>query len=184
MVFGSAEGGALRYFIIDQDKGYTDIPNPVNWFYKLGPGDAMKSIQKFPDREIFLIHTGDSPTYIDFMTEPMIMVTEKVKKCLQLYEPNMQFKEIVLLDREKKKSQNYFVPKFTELDCMTDRSTYTNWNYDVNYVELDEQKIGDKAIFILKGPEKRNIIVRLDVAESLLRRGTKGFILKETDVKG
>ena len=47
---------------------------------------------------------------------------------------------------------------------MTDRSTYTNWNYDVNYVELDEQKIGDKAIFILKGPEKRNIIVRLDVA--------------------
>lgn len=111
------------------------------------------------------------------------MVTEKVKKCLKLYEPNMPFKEIVLLDRQKKMAQNYFVPRFVELDCLTKRSEYTNWNYDLKYTELDGKKVGDKAIFTIKGPEKRNIVVRLDVAESLLRRGAKGFLLKETDVK-
>lgn len=173
----------MRYFILEQDKGYTDIPEPVNWFQKLGPGDAMKSVQKFPDREIFMVKTGDSPLFIDFMTEPMVLVTEKVKKCLKLYEPNMPFKEIVLLDRQKKMAQNYFVPRFVELDCLTKRSEYTNWNYDLKYTELDGKKVGDKAIFTIKGPEKRNILVRLDVAESLLRRGAKGFLLKETDVK-
>ncbi len=174
----------MRYFILYQDKGYTNIPRPVKWFQKLGPGDAMKSIQKFPDREIFMIETGEDPLFIDIMTEPVIMVTEKVKKCLQLYEPNIPFKEIVLLDRKKRITQNYFVPKFVELDCLTGRSEYTNWNYDLKYAELDRRKIGDKAIFTVKGPEKRNIIIRLDAAESLLRRGAKGFMLKETDVKG
>ncbi len=174
----------MRYFILHQDQGYTNIPSPVKWFQKLGPGDAMKSIQKFPDREIFMMETGEDPLFIDIMTEPVIMVTKKVKKCLQLYEPNIPFKEIVLLDRKKRITQNYFVPKFVELDCLTDRSEYTNWNYDLKYAELDRKKIADKAIFTVNGPEKRNIIIRLDAAESLLRRGAKGFMLKETDVKG
>lgn len=173
----------MRYFILEQDKGYADIPNPVNWFQKLGPGDAMKSVQNFPDREIFMVRTGDSPIFPDFMTDPMVMVTEKVKKCLWLYEPNIPVKEIVLLDRQKRMTRNYYVPKFAELDCLTEGSKYTNWNYDLEYAELDEEKIGDKAIFMLKGPEKRNIVARMDVVESLLRRGAKGFLPKETDVR-
>ena len=174
----------MRYFIIEQDKGYTDIPESVSWFQKLGPGDAMKSVQNFPDREIFMVKTGDSPVFIDFITEPMVMVTERVKKCLQLYEPNLPFKEIVLLDSKKRMARNYFVPRFSELDCLTGRSEYTNWNYDLKYAELDVGKIKDKAVFTIKGPQKRNIVIRLDVAESLLRRGAKGFLLRETDVKG
>lgn len=174
----------MRYFTLKQDRGYTNIPSPVSWFQKLGPGDAMKSVQNFPDREIFMVKTGDSPVFIDFMTEPMVMVTEKVKKCLQLYEPNMPFKEIVLLDSKKRMARNYFVPRFAELDCLTGRSEYTNWNYDLRYAELEVGKIRDKAVFTIKGPRKRNIVIRLDVAESLLRRGAKGFLLRETDVKG
>lgn len=34
----------MRYFILKQDKGYTNIPDLVNLFQKLGPGDAMKSV--------------------------------------------------------------------------------------------------------------------------------------------
>lgn len=131
-----------------------------------------------------MIETGEDALFIDIMTDPIVMVTKKVKNCLQLYEPNVPFKEIILLDRKKRVTQNYFVPGLAELDFLTDRSEYTNWNYDLKYAELDKKKIGDKAVFTVKGPEKRNIIIRLDVAESLLRRGAKGFLLRETGVKG
>ncbi|MDE5823396.1 MAG: hypothetical protein K2H91_01740, partial [Lachnospiraceae bacterium] len=85
---------------------------------------------------------------------------------------------------KKRMARNYFVPRFAELDCLTGRSEYTNWNYDLRYAELEVGKIRDKAVFTIKGPRKRNIVIRLDVAESLLRRGAKGFLLRETDVKG
>ena len=40
-------------------------------------------------------------------------------------------------------------------------------------------ELKDKAVFTVKGPQKLNIAVRLDAAESLLRRGVKGLMFKE-----
>ncbi len=173
----------MRYFLLRQDMGYANIPRPVNWFDKLIPGKAMESLRRIPDREVFRVKTGEQTVFIDFMADPFAMVSEKAKKCFSLFEPNMPFKEIVLLDKEKREAQNYFVPFFTELCCLTENSRYTNWNYDLNYIELDESKIRDKAVFILKGPKKQNIIIRLDAVESLLRREAEGFTLKEVEVR-
>ncbi len=145
----------MRYFLLEQDKGYTDIPVPLGWYEILAPGKAMESLKKLPRRTIFKIKTGENTVFLDFMTDPVVMVSEKVKECLELYEPNIPFKEIVLLDRRKKMSRGYFVPFLTEL----------------------------KAVFTVKGPQKLNIAVRLDAAESLLRRSVKGLMFKEMEVK-
>lgn len=173
----------MRYFLVDQDMGYVNVPRPVNWFDKLAPGKVMESLRRLPDREIFRIKTGENTTFIDFMADPFVMVSDKVKKCLSLFEPNMPFREIVLLDGERRAVQNYFVPFFPELDCLTENSEYTNWSYDLKYIELDESRLRDKVIFTLKGPQKQNTIIRLDAAESLLRRGVEGFLLKEVEVR-
>lgn len=172
----------MRYFLLEQDEGYINIPRPVNWFKKLTPGRAMESVKKLPNREIFGVETGEDPVFLDLMTDPLVLVSEKVKKCLSLYEPNMPFKEIVLLDRTKRVAQNYFVPTLAEIDCLTKNSEYTNWNYDLKYIELEKRKLRDKAIFTIKGPQKQKIVIRLDAAESLLRRGAKGLMLKEVEV--
>lgn len=173
----------MRYFLIEQDKGYANIPRSVNWFEKLAPGKAMESLRKLPDREIFGVDTGENPDFIDIMTEPLAMMSETVKKCLSLYEPNMPIKEIVLLDKKRRMTRNYFVPFLTELDCLAEGSEYTNWNYDLKKAVLDGKKLRDKAIFTIKGPQKQNIVIRLDAVESLLRRGAKGMMLKEVEVR-
>ena len=109
----------MRYFLLEQDKGYTDIPVPLGWYEILAPGKAMESLKKLPRRTIFKIKTGE----------------------------------------------------------------YTNWNYDLKKAVLDGSKLKDKAVFTVKGPQKLNIAVRLDAAESLLRRGVKGLMFKEMEVK-
>lgn len=173
----------MRYFLLEQDKGYTDIPVPLGWYEILAPGKAMESLKKLPRRTIFKIKTGENTVFLDFMTDPVVMVSEKVKECLELYEPNIPFKEIVLLDRRKKMSRGYFVPFLTELNCLAEESEYTNWNYDLKKAVLDGSKLKDKAVFTVKGPQKLNIAVRLDAAESLLRRSVKGLMFKEMEVK-
>lgn len=173
----------MRYFLLEQDKGYANVPRPVNWFDKLAPGKVMESLRRLPDREIFRVETGENTAFIDYMSDPFVMVSDRMKKCLSLFEPNMLFREIVLLDGERRAVQNYFVPFFPELECLTEKSEYTNWNYDLKYIELDESKLRDKAVFTLKGPQKQNTIIRLDAVESLLRRGSEGFMLKEVEVR-
>ena len=33
----------MRYFLLEQDKGYTDIRVPLGWYEILAPGKAMES---------------------------------------------------------------------------------------------------------------------------------------------
>lgn len=173
----------MRYFLLEQDKGYTDIPRPLNWFDVLAPGKAMESLKNMPEREIFRIESGKETFFLDLFTDPVVLASVKAKECIEMYEPNMTFKEVVLLDRKQGISKQYFVPFFTELDCLSKETEFTNWNYDLKKAVLDGEKLRDKVIFTVKGPQKLNIVIRLDAVESLLRRSVKGLMLKELEVK-
>lgn len=48
---------------------------------------------------------------------------------------------------------------------------------------LDEKKIKNKKIFKIKESDKTLIVVRLDTAESLLRRDFKGIALERLEAE-
>lgn len=174
----------MRYYILEQDKGYKELPKLINWFEQLTASNTKKpDINNIRNREIFKIEPNENTSYLDMLFFPFFMVTDKIRECLQLYEPNIKFKEIILLDRKNKKMQNYFIPSVTELDCLTANSEYTFGHVDLKYIEIEERKAGKKAIFKIKGVEKSYIIARLDVVESLLRRGAKGLMIRKVDVR-
>ena len=52
----------------------------------------------------------------------------------------------------------------------------------VKKIVLDGKKVQGKKIFKIKGGDKPLIVVRLDVAESLLRRGFTGIKLTPLEV--
>lgn len=173
----------MRYYILEQDMGYADIPKLMNWFVHLTASNTKSpDIKNLHNREIITMQTDEDTVCADILFSPIFMISDTVKECLALYEPNMQFKEIILLDQKRRKMQNYFLPSLEEIDCLTSRSEYTFGHVDLKYIELDKNRIGDKSIFKLKGVEKNYIIARLDVVESLLRRGGKGIMVRETDV--
>lgn len=76
------------------------------------------------------------------------------------------------------------MPIFEEIEALSEKS---EWNLNKTVVKkiiLDKEKIKDKKIFKIKESEKTLIVVRLDVAESLLRREFKGMCLKRLEVDG
>lgn len=173
----------MRYYILEQDKGYKELPKLINWFEQVTASKTKKpDINNIRNREIFKIEPNENTTYSDMLFFPFFMVTDKIKDCLQLYEPNLKFKEIILLDRKYKRMQNYFIPSLSELECLTVNSEYTFGHVDLKYIEIEESAVEKKAIFKIKGVEKSYILARLDVVESLLRRGAKGLMVREVDV--
>ena len=173
----------MRYYILEQDKGFTDVPKLVNWFEHLTVANTRKpDIQNIHQREIFQMQSGEDTVYVDILFSPILMVSDTVKECMALYEPNIQFKEVILLNQKRRRMQNYFLPSLEEIDCLTPKSEYTFGHMDLKYIEIDKDKVGDKAVFKLKGVEKSYIIARLDMVESLLRRGGKGIMVREINV--
>ena len=54
-------------------------------------------------------------------------------------------------------------------------------NRIINLV-LNEEKIGANTVFRIKGCDKSCIAARLDVVESLLRRGIQGITIEEVQL--
>lgn len=174
----------MRYYLISQDKGYTNVPKMMDIFKTLSVNHAKQaSVANLERRTIITMKTEANAVNIDILTGGFFLVSETVKECMALYEPNMTFKEIILLDKNRKVKQHYFLPAFSEIDCLTENSEFYFGHMELKKIEIEEEKLKDKAVFRIAGVEKDYIIARLDVVESLLRRGIKGMAIEEIQVR-
>lgn len=174
----------MRYYLISQDKGYTNVPKIMDIFKTLSSNHAKQaSVKNLERRNIITMKTEAGAVNIDILAGGFFLVSEIVKECMVLYEPNMVFKEMILLDKKRKVKQHYFLPEFVEIDCLTENSEFSFGHLELKRIEIDEKKIKDKAVFRIAGIEKDYIIARLDVVESLLRRGIKGMAIEEVSVR-
>jgi len=173
----------MRYFLVNIDTGYTNVPRLMDVYKSLpGNGSRPPCVENLEKRTILSMKTDENTIYTDFLSESLFLVSEKAKECISLYEPNMQFKEIVLLDKRRKVMKQYFLPVFFEVSCLTQNSEFTFGRYELKKIEIDETKLNKKTIFKIAGVEKNYIVARVDLVESLLRRGVKGIDLEEIRV--
>lgn len=170
----------MRYYLIIQDKGYINVPKMESVYQKLSDnGSKPPSVNNLKRRSIIEMKSKKETIFPDILVGGLFLVSEKSKECISLFEPNMHFKEIILLDKRRKVKQHYFLPIFFEVDCLTKNSEFSFGHMELKKIEIDESKLKDKAIFRIAGIEKNYIIARLDMIESLLRRGIKGMALEE-----
>lgn len=174
----------MRYFKIEADRKYATAPQIINWYQQLDNRDLKTdSYDKIPKRTLLRIQPNKNTIFLDFISNPFFLFSEKVKDCVALYEPNLSYKEMILLDYKNSRMQPYFHPMFHELDCLGENTVFNLDRSELNIIELEEEKLEDKAIFRLAGVSKCYVIVRLDLLESLLRRGAIGLSIQEVSVR-
>ena len=113
----------------------------------------------------------------------MFLVSEEVKKILEKYDPNTIFKTIVLTDFKKSIQVIYYLPIFEEFEALSEDAEMNLNKTVVKKLILNEQKIKNKKVFKLKESSKTMIIIRLDVAESILRRDFDGIELEKVEIR-
>lgn len=90
---------------------------------------------------------------------------------MELYEPNMDYRQIVLIDKKKNKAVQYFMPHLQIVDCLGEGTVFNMDHSELKQIVLDKNKIPDKTIFQLDRVSSRYVVVNLNVLESFLRRG-------------
>jgi len=170
----------MRYFLIETDKNYVYAPQIKNWFKQIDVRDLKKgSYDKIPKRLLLRLIENPNTLFTDVITTPFFLVSKIVKEVAEKFEPNLHFKEFVLLDQMYGKAVEYFLPTLDEIDCLTEESEFNLDHSILTKIVIDLDKVGDNSIFVLSGVKNRYVVVRLDFAESMLRRNAIGFCLKE-----
>ncbi len=120
----------------------------------------------------------------DVLISPTFLISDRMKKLLELYEKQSQYKGVQIFPtaEESRQFPLYWVPCFPEVDCLH-KNTVMLDNGMVKRLVLDARKLGKYHIFRLPGLLEYKVIVSLPVAESILRRRLYGVEFQKIEVK-
>lgn len=174
----------MEHFLLKQDEAYTNAPVLMDVFNKIDVRNInLLNSHKIDDIVIFNVKCDEETEFLDILDRKLFLISEEMKKIIEKYDPGIIFKTIPLIDLFHEKQENYYLPIFEEIECLGENAELNLNKTVVKKIILDKEKIKGKKIFKVKESEKNLIVVRLDVAESLLRREFKGMCLTRLEVE-
>lgn len=174
----------MDYFLLKQDKRYSYTPQITNWFDMINVKNLnLINADKIKDVIILYVKAHENNNYLDILDNQLFLVSEPMKKTLEKYDPNIIFKMIVLTDFKNSIQNVYYLPIFEEIEALSEDAEMNLNKTVVKKLILNEEKIKNKKIFKLKESSRTMVVVRLDVAESLLRRDFDGIILEKVEIR-
>ena len=173
-----------RYFFVGQDRKVQDTIRLEEFDIVNGPRRIFQPEEERALNEaVFLyLKKGAGETVLDFYQSPVTMVSGLVRQVFAMYEEDIAFKRVYLVDREQKRSHNFFIPLIPRLDALSPKvERYPDGRE--KQVILDGSRTRGRHVFYLESSMSRRPLVSLAAAESLLRRGAVGLVLEEVEVE-
>lgn len=174
----------MDYFLLKQDEESKNVPVLMDVFNKVDVRNInLLNAHKIDEILIFNVKCTDETEFLDILDRNLFLISEKMKKIIGKYDLGILFKTIPLIDLSNKRQENYYMPILEEIECLSKTAELNLNKTVVKKIILDKEKIKEKKIFKIKESSKTLVVVRLDVAESLLRREFKGMCLKKLEVE-
>ncbi|AKG33343.1 imm11 family protein [Paenibacillus durus] len=134
--------------------------------------------------QVLDVHAKAETEYTDWLpfsaSQPLL--SDPMKRILELYNTQARFKQMYIVDREYKRQELYWIPHVPDLDVISEHTEYYPHNQTLKHLVLDSQKVRGHHFFRLSNVREPYFIVSLDAAESLLRRGLSGFRLQKVEL--
>lgn len=164
----------MDYFWIRQDNQCPYSPNMEGFYQTMQRKDfSVENAIKIPQRNIMYCNTQNKLMFIDVLDQQLFLISKEVKKVFHMYEKEISYKMFCILNNITGDYGVYYAPIIPAINCLENK---TLRNEDCIKIEYD--KIGSSSIFRVENQWKEMVVIRLDVAESLLRRQLKGIDLK------
>lgn len=172
----------MRYFIMKQDHNLTysfklrdfQMTGPHYTFYK-------EDAKRVKDISFLYVEGKGDEAYGDFIQNPLYMIAEKIQGVFDMYEDDLIFKKVVLINKEAQKQNVYFHVITDHIEVLSDKSLFYP-DGKAKKIILDHNKIGIHHIFQNKELKEDYLFVSLEVVESLLRRKVQGILFEEVEV--
>lgn len=165
----------MKYFLLHSDPYFTDVPEILDWSGKVDPRNICPGQSyRIKNRQIFEIRPNPNLVFIDVLSSPFLLVSKTCMDAIRLYEPWIKAKQMILLDTSTPQRKTYYLPILQSIHCLADGS---EWNLDKSVLRkgiLNLSQIKDASIFQLADLKSRYTVIRMDVLESILKRGVRG----------
>lgn len=173
----------MRYFFIRQD---AELSGTIQYRdFDINGGRHVFSRQdagRLNDSVVLYLKGSGREARWDFLQCPVTMFDERFRDILEAYEPGVFFQEVVLIHKENVLQYQYVHTLMEQLDAVSDKTEYYP-NGTVKQLVLDGSKLGRHNLFLLEGNHRKDPIVSLALAESLLRRQPMGIRFEEVEVE-
>ena len=181
----------MDFFLMSQDMDFQNVVSirreeiPETWRSQRGiERRHYPSAKDFLGKNYNILVEGSRQNlYLDFLEFPVPLLSTTLKDVFTSYVPGLPCSCVLLSDQKERQQHTYWVFELECLDCLADGTAYYpdgTWKK----IFLDREKIGEKAIFRVNGIIQKPIVIRKDVAESILRRSMLGVKLERADVQG
>lgn len=174
----------MKYFLISTELDNNPLPQITNWYEQIDPRDITpERAGNIPQFTQLLVNNGADAVFSDILSMPGFLVSSMVHGVMKLYDPYIKYRQMLLFDQQAKVVELYHLPILPVSDCLSPESELNRDKSKVIHGVIDLEKAQARPIIKLGGVTNTHIAFRLDVVESILRRGAKGIKLTELEVK-
>lgn len=172
----------MKYFLLETMKNFTDAPQVRDWYKTIEVRNLTpERFSLLPKRTLFFVTPNPNLVFVDILSTPFFMVTKEFIKVLKLYEPDLPTRQAVLLDPESGLSEVYYIPSLKVLNCLSPASVLNMDKSVIKKAVLDYETVKNLTIFKIGDVKNSYIVVRMDAAESILKRTPRGAALVELE---
>jgi hypothetical protein len=110
------------------------------------------------------------------------LISDRLKNLCAVYDKCQEWRPIALIDQHERCHVYWFWDVRT-IDCLSDKTIY-NFDGTVKALAINTEGLRYEHNFIVPSKSEKLIVIRLDFAESALRRGFIGFKLRRVLTSG
>ncbi|OAB45546.1 hypothetical protein PGLA_04515 [Paenibacillus glacialis] len=172
----------MDYFHLSLDPRISDPAEPAG-LSNVVKTEMLTSSRSHELRELelqFPIRGVGQPTYPDYLERPFPLLSDGLKRLIEMYCPRMPYEPVGLLDIGRMRHDTYWLMVPPRNACLSGQSQF-HPDGSLKELVLDSNKVGEQMLFQIDGIRETEIVIHLAVAESLLRRDFTG--IKLTRVK-
>lgn len=168
----------MKYFKISQDKLIDDIISFSDFKTDEHAILLKEQANSFNDVTTLFVEGNTDTIYPDFIENPVFLVSDELKKVFEMYDETLIFKTVILANLEAQTQHIYWLVLTDIIDALSDKTEFYKNGWEKN-IFINDEKVDRRKIFQIKGLRKNQLIIHLDVAESILRREFNGIDFEE-----
>ena len=163
----------MDYFWIRQNREYLNTPVIEGFYQTMRRKDFRpETAFKIPEKNVVFCSSRKSLDFLDILDGQVFLVSGMVKRVFEMYERGMSYKFFCCLNNVTGEYGTYYAPMIPFIDCLA------KGRAEKGRTAIWQERITDRAVFRAENPLQEMVMIRLDVAESLLRRRPKGIELE------